>query len=167
MANRVVQLLDGSKLNKKRVIKSRWVLTWKYDKNNKSAKARLVLLGYQDPDLGTYRSDAPTLTRSSKYLLLATAAIKEWDVFTLDAHTAFLLGDSMSRSEPLHAVPPPDLAKELGIPPWFVFLLTKSAFGLSEAPRAWWLRLSRELKEVGFEPFGMGQYLVMLFVVAD
>ena len=61
VANRVVRLIDGRGVDAKRIIRSRWVLSWKVDDSGgRVAKARLVLLGYQDPDLGTYRADAPT-----------------------------------------------------------------------------------------------------------
>ena len=119
VAHRVVRLIDASLIDPRRVIRSRWVLNWKQgDKGNKTAKARLVLLGYQDPDLGTYRSDAPTIARQAKYLLANTAAIKGWPLFSLDAHTAFLLGDRQRRGKQLYFRPPPDLNDELGLPPW-------------------------------------------------
>ena len=55
-------------LNPDQILKSRWVLTWKAvsdsdDKSNsRKAKARLVVLGYQDPRLTEVNRDAPTLT---------------------------------------------------------------------------------------------------------
>ena len=73
---------------------------------DKAAKARLVLLGYEDPDLESYRADAPTISRPGKYITLATASMLKWRAFTLDAHTAFLLGDSSTRTEPLYCKPP-------------------------------------------------------------
>ena len=69
----VVRRLDGHHIDKGWVIRARWVLTWKKEGTNKKAKARLALLGYMDPDLGSDRQDAPTTPRASKYLLAATA----------------------------------------------------------------------------------------------
>ena len=67
ISNRVVQLVDGSNIHAKRVTRSRWALSYKKtDDGGKKPKARVVLLGYQDPDLGSYRADAPTCARSSK-----------------------------------------------------------------------------------------------------
>ena len=78
VANRVVRMIDGHGINPHRIIRSRWVLTWKTDagSGDKVAKARLVLLGYEDPDLGSYLADAPTLSRPGKYIILATASIQ-------------------------------------------------------------------------------------------
>eukprot|EP00969_Alexandrium_andersonii_P242173 10696275-Alexandrium_andersonii.AAC.1 len=103
-----------------------------------------------DPDLGSYRQDAPTASRAGKYLLAATAAEKRWPLFTLDAHTAFLSGDKSERPAPLYFEPPADLRAGMGLAPWEVLVLEKAAYGLSEAPRAWWRRLRRKAEESGF-----------------
>ncbi len=110
-----------------------------------------MLLGFQDPDLGRYRADAPTVSRASKYLAAFTAVQQSWSLFTLDAQTAFLSGDQSERPEPLYFRPPPDLRAELKMQPWQALLLEKAAYGLSEAPRAWWRRLHRELVAAGFQ----------------
>ena len=163
ISNRVVQLVDGSNINAKRVIRSRWVLSYKKtDDGGKKPKARLVLLGYQDPDLGSYRADAPTCARSSKYLFVATAVQLQWKLFTLDAHTAFLSGDASERAQPLYFRPPQDLAAALAMEPWEALLLQKAAYGLSEAPRAWWRRLHRVLTQCGFVSMGQDPCLMAL-----
>ena len=47
--------------NKDRVITARWVLTWKTSREgNPVAKARLVLRGFQDPDLFNLEKASPT-----------------------------------------------------------------------------------------------------------
>ena len=67
--NNVVELALRGQVDPKRVIGSRWVLTWKkLDDGKQKAKARLVLLGYQDPDLGEYQRSSPTLTRTARHL---------------------------------------------------------------------------------------------------
>ena len=45
-------------------IKVRWVLTIK--KETGKAKARLVALGFQDPDLGKIKTAAPTVSRRAR-----------------------------------------------------------------------------------------------------
>lgn len=56
--NNVVELALRSGVDPKRIVGSRWVLIRKTvhgkgpDTQDKMPKARLVLLGYQDPDLG-------------------------------------------------------------------------------------------------------------------
>ena len=54
-------------LNPEQILKSRWVLTWKNvpeiestNGQSRKAKARLVVLGYQDPRLTEVSRDAPT-----------------------------------------------------------------------------------------------------------
>ena len=109
-----------------RLIGSRWVLTWKSvdlseAKDNPSAvrrakagedccitKASLVLLGYLDPDLGTFKSAAPTLTRQGRSLILALSAVRGWRVFALGAKIN-LAGDLSSQSEPLYMKIPGDI----------------------------------------------------------
>ncbi|CAE7838798.1 GIP, partial [Symbiodinium microadriaticum] len=57
------------KLNPEQVLKSRWILTWKAPEEGESqprAKARLVVLGFQDPKLVEVLRDAPTLSREGK-----------------------------------------------------------------------------------------------------
>ena len=52
-----------------RLMKTRWVLTFKAiegDEKNVKAKARIVLLGFTDPDLGDLETCAPTLTRQER-----------------------------------------------------------------------------------------------------
>ena len=58
-----------SKLNPEQILRSRWVLTWKDAEpgsSTKKAKARLVVLGYQDPDLTSVARDSPTLSREGR-----------------------------------------------------------------------------------------------------
>ena len=46
-----------------RIMSMRWILTWKDAPENSVAKARLVIKGFQDPDLTTLRAEAPTLSK--------------------------------------------------------------------------------------------------------
>eukprot|EP00974_Lingulodinium_polyedra_P133619 11226347-Lingulodinium_polyedra.AAC.1 len=58
------------------VMKLRWVLSFKSDGR---AKARLVVLGYQDPrlDSGIVKS-APVISRRGRQLFLTAAAHHKW-----------------------------------------------------------------------------------------
>ena len=51
----------------KRVMRARWVLTWK---QTGKAKARQCVLGIQDPDLTEVPRDSPTLSAASEALLM-------------------------------------------------------------------------------------------------
>ena len=87
-----------------KVIKARWVLTWKKssdpDDRTKTPKARLVLVGWQDPDLGKIQTDSPTLRKETKHLILSLCAAKRWRIWGADIKTAFLSGDPSSRDKP-------------------------------------------------------------------
>ena len=68
-----VRTIVRDKIHPSRVLASRWILTWKEDENSedgKKPKARLVVKGFQDPDIGELASDSPTLTRDGRMLLL-------------------------------------------------------------------------------------------------
>ncbi|CAE7448719.1 GIP, partial [Symbiodinium sp. CCMP2592] len=59
------------KLNPEQILKSRWILTWKapeVGEVHQRAKARLVVLGFQDPKLVDVHRDAPTLSREGRAL---------------------------------------------------------------------------------------------------
>ena len=83
------------------LLRSRWVLTWKnLDeqeqkelKMTKKPKARLVILGYEDPLIDTLPRDSPTLGRDSRML-----ALHRWSVRSFDIRTAFLRGSRQDDS---------------------------------------------------------------------
>ena len=57
---------DHMKPDASQVLKMRWILTWKCDKENpdqKKAKARAVILGYQDPLYETRPTASPTMNK--------------------------------------------------------------------------------------------------------
>ena len=82
------------------LLRSRWVLSWKpLDEieqketgNVKKAKARLVILGYEDPLLDSLPRDSPTLGRDSRMLALQCIASHKWNARSFDIRTAFLRG---------------------------------------------------------------------------
>ena len=69
----------------------------------RKAKARLVVKGFQDPDIGIVSSDSPTMTRDARMLLLQTVASKRWVVQSFDITTAFLRGKSDERELAMEA----------------------------------------------------------------
>ena len=71
------------------------MLTWKAAEdlpNGRKAKARLVVLGYQDPSLTEVLRDAPTLTREGRNIILQCVASNMWTLCSFDITTAFLRG---------------------------------------------------------------------------
>ncbi|CAE7223028.1 RE1 [Symbiodinium sp. CCMP2592] len=153
LENKVTSIVKAKGIDRSRIIGSRWVLTWKTsaDPDNKSVvpKARLVLVGYQDPDLGKIATDSPTLRKESKHIILSLCAAFGWILWSADIKTAFLSGDASCRN--IHFRPPPEVRKIMGLGPDDLLRLEKAAYGLAEAPRAWFLRLTRELKALGLK----------------
>ena len=96
----MIKLLEKKGIDPRQIMKSRWILTWKptgnpHNPSEVKAKARLVILGFQDPRLGEVRTDSPTLTRVGCNLLLTVLASMHWDVVSSDAKTTFLSGDPL------------------------------------------------------------------------
>ena len=153
LENKVTTIVKGRGIDRSRVIGSRWVLTWKKssdpDDRSLTPKARLVLVGYQDPDLGKIATESPTVRKESKHLILSICASKRWVIWGADIKTAFLSGDASNRG--LHFKPPPEVRDLMKLGSEDVLRLEEAAYGLAEAPRAWFLRLSRELAEVGLQ----------------
>ena len=107
VGNEVVELISRKGIDPRRVISSRWVLTWKRVEDTpgapKKPKARLVIRGFKGPGLGQFSTASPTLSRQGRHAVLTVAAQNMWRIFTLDAKTAFLAGDQSARVKPIYA----------------------------------------------------------------
>ena len=75
-------------------MRMRWVLVFKStdDPTKMKAKARLVVLGYTDPDVGYVNTKSPTLSRRSRQLMLQLCTHSGWGWLKADAKAAFLQG---------------------------------------------------------------------------
>ena len=72
----------------KDIMKMRWILRFK---ESGKAKARLVLIGYQDPRVGSeVRTEAPVVSRRGRGLFLTKVAEKRFRLRKGDIKTAFL-----------------------------------------------------------------------------
>ena len=156
--NDVVELISRYGVDPKRIIASRWVLTWKSvpgevhaGPGGTKAKARLVIRGFRDPDLGQFSTASPTLSRQGRHATFTLASHYQYRVFTLDAKTAFLAGDQTLRTKPIYTELPKDLIREQGFGDDIIARIKKVPYGLSEAPLAWYRRLTTELQACGFE----------------
>lgn len=77
-------------------------------------------------------------------LFLQVAVARDWEVHQMDVHNAFLHGDLME--EVYIKLPPGFRTKDKNQ----VCRLHKSLYGLRQAPRCWFAKLTTALKEYGF-----------------
>ena len=110
------------------------------------AKSRIVLPGHLDPDIGSVRTDAPTTQMSAVRLAITWGMKFGWSFWLFDVSTAFLSGKAVDRD--LYVQPPRDLKC---VNPAVLWKILKSAYGLSEAPRLWYIQAKDLLKKCGFE----------------
>eukprot|EP00971_Amphidinium_carterae_P050827 1000886-Amphidinium_carterae.1 len=106
------------------------------------ARSRMVIPGHLDPALGESRSDAPTVSPEVICMLMSIATSRRWGIVTFDVTTA------RTPKQTLPALPDFQLQ---AIPPCTLLRMLKSAYGLSEAPRLWYLRAHEALIQSGFE----------------
>ena len=143
------------------IMKCRWILTWKPidpDEQQSSAskthprhkpKARLVVLGFQDPQVDSIPRDSPTVSKLSRMLILQFAASQQWKVGSFDIKTAFLRGQSRD-NRILGIEPPKELKERLHLQDNEVLQLLKGAYGRVDAPYLWFMELKQALENLGF-----------------
>ena len=144
------------------ILKRRWILTWKPldpsdvttlsngQKKTHKAKARLVILGYLDPQIENIPRDSPTLNKTSRMLILQMLASMSWKVCSFDIKAAFLQGQPQS-TRVMGLDPVPELRQAMSMGPNEVGKLNKGAYGLIDAPYLWYCALVQELTSLGFE----------------
>ena len=93
--HRVFDLVKKKLVDQERVMCARWVLTWK---STGKAKARLCVLGFQDPNLTEVPRDSPTLSAASEALIMQWVASHKYRLISGDIKTAFLSGDEDIRN---------------------------------------------------------------------
>ncbi|CAE7652999.1 unnamed protein product, partial [Symbiodinium pilosum] len=136
--------------DRSQALRMRWILTYKTDETTgeKKPKARAVLLGYMDPEYSNRPTFAPTMTRTSRQLLLQLCAWQGMTCWKGDVSGAFLQGRPYERE--LHVIPVPELCEGLGLPPESVCLLRKACYGLVEAPIEWFETVNTFLHSIGY-----------------
>ena len=166
----VVRILRNQ-LSPKQILRCRWLYVWKpledpkdiKENNGKSrkAKARLVVLGYMDPQLDTIPRDSPTLGRTSKMLIAQVIASMQWTLMSFDIKAAFLQGKTQE-DRVIAIEPVPEMVKAMNLQSDEVCKLVKSAYGLIDAPFLWYTELDRQLKALGFIPSPFDPCLYLL-----
>ena len=140
----------GSEEASNNIIATEWVLIEKEKHDGtKVTKARLCLRGDMEKSLHTICRESPTVNKISLKILLSLAVSQGWEIKTCDVERAFLQSDPIQRD--VFVKPPP----ELNLPRNKVLKLNKTAYGLVDASRAFYLKQAKELKNSGFHPLKM------------
>ena len=143
-------LPDHLKPDKRRAIGMRWILTWKLKEDGtRKAKARAVLLGYQDGSYEHRATTSPVMTRQSRQLILQMAAWKRWQVQKGDVTGAFL--QSRQYPDELFCIPCPEICQALGVAEGSITRVKRACYGLVDAPLEWYRSVDTFLQEIGFE----------------
>ena len=169
LATGTVSKILKSKLAPEQILTCRWLLVWKdkeettKDENSREnllkpkskllthkPKARLVVLGYLDPNLTEIPRDSPTLGRQSKMILLQLIASYGWSLASFDIKAAFLQGKTQN-DRVMGLDPVPELAEAMQLRPGEICKLDKSAYGLIDAPYLWFKTLCEELTQLGMQ----------------
>ena len=144
------KLPEHLKPSYQQAIGMRWILTWKQKEDgSRRAKARAVLLGYQDPSYEHRSTTAPVMSRQSRQLLLAQAARRSWTVYKGDVSGAFLQGREYP--DVLHCVPCDEICDQMQVPRGSITRLRRACYGLVDAPLEWYRSVSEFLESIGLE----------------
>ena len=153
-----IRRIMRNRLPEENILRCRWILTWKQldsidaakEGKTRKAKARLVVRGFEDPDLTELARDSPTLQRESRALILQYCASRKWTIKSFDIRTAFLRGSR--RDDRVLAIdPPPEMRQRMKLKEAEVGELLKSAYGLVNAPYLWYQELRETLISLGFK----------------
>ena len=155
--HKTVRRVVGGKLPEHALMRCRWILNWKSATGDESpmelssegqrAKARLVVIGFEDPGIDTVANDAPTLTKDGRMAVLQTISSNRWELTSFDISTAFLHGKGDGRPLGLH--PPPELKEALGMEEGDQCALDGGAYGRIDAPYLWYCEFRDELVRQG------------------
>ena len=70
---------------------------------------------------------------------------------TADVQVTFLKGEFLDKDRVLYCWPPKNGPSLPGVQPGSLLLILKRFFGLNDAPRKWWEKISRVLVQIGFK----------------
>ena len=140
LASEVCRAAIG-KVPAERLMRMRWVLVFKQTDTPGmiKAKARLVVLGFTDPDVGLVSVRSPTLSRRGRQLMLAMCTHKQWGFLKADAKTAFLQGEMGQQHRQIFGQPVQELKEAMGLKEGQAVQFLKAAYGLTIAPREFYL----------------------------
>ena len=158
-----VEPLLRDRIHPSRIMSSKWVLTWKEDQNAPSGrkpKARLVIRGFQDPEVGIVSTESPTLSRDGRMMILQTVSSLHWPVQAFDIKTAFLRGRSDERE--LAMEPVEEFKSMLQLSNEHVLKLKGNAYGRVDAPLLFYKEFRSRLENEVFEAHPLDNCIFLL-----
>ena len=158
-----VEPLLRNKIHPSRIMTSKWVLTWKEDQaspTGRKPKARLVIRGFQDPEVGLISTKSPTLSRDGRMMILQTVSSLKWQVQSFDIKTAFLRGKADERE--LAVYPVPEFQELLNLSKEYVLALKGNAYGRVDAPLLFYKEFRKCIELEGFETHPLDNCLFLL-----
>ena len=118
-----------------------------------------MIPGNLDPQLGSFRSDSPTVALQSVRIAKALAQHRGWECDSFDVTTAFLSGEKTSRN--IHVRAPegglPAVESHPAVQAGELLRVLKSAYGLTEAPRLWYLKAVKEIEATPLKEMPMAR----------
>ena len=151
------------KIHPSRIMSSKWVLTWKEDQTSptgRKPKARLVIRGFQDPEVGIVSTESPTLSRDGRMMILQTVSSNHWNIQSFDIKTAFLRGRADQRE--LAIYPVKEFQDMLSLNQGQVLLLKGNAYGRVDAPLLFYKEFRKCLEQEGFTVHPLDNCLFLL-----
>ena len=157
LQHKTIRRVSQGKIPDNAIMRCRWLYVWKtasgdelptdLSSEGKKAKARLIVIGWEDPDLDQVINDAPTLSKDGRTVLLQAVASHQWPLISFDVSTAFLHGKGDGR--PLGLVPVPEMREALNMSETDQVQLDGGAYGRIDAPFLWFCEFRDELKRQG------------------
>ena len=141
-------LPEHLKPSRSQAIGMRWLLTWKpQDNGSVKAKARAILLGYQDPNYEFRSTTAPVTTRQTRQLFLQAAANRRWRIQKGDITGAFLQGREYPSE--LFCIPCDEILESMNLPAGSIVRLKRACYGLVDPPLEWYRTVAEFLESIG------------------
>ena len=97
----------------------------------KDGGARLVARGFEEQKNDKSMNDSPTYGKELR-------VSQSWSLNSIEIKSAFLQRKEIIRQ--VYLKPPKEFARE-----WKVWLLKKTVYGLSDAPKSWYTKVKEEL----------------------